>query len=164
MLLPPLFQFILNCSFHFHFTKRNCDVSMIPFVASFAHLSANSFPLIPICADTHTNIIFSPIILIPHSVCCNSIKTSGLPSDLLIFKLINEELESEHITAQRSHLFNHCNAYKISIIHGDMHKIMIFILYFKFYFKTRLEGHKNTHCQGIIYLFYYYYYMKDGIW
>ena len=75
------------------------------FVASFVHLSATSFPLIPICAGIHTSIIVSPIIWILYNVCCISIKTSGLPTDFLFFKLINKELESEHITVLRGLTF-----------------------------------------------------------
>ncbi len=87
------------------------------FTASFASLSAVSFPWIPICAGTHKNTTVIPIIWILYNVCIISIKMSGLLSEWLYNKLANDAHESEQITDFKGLISSiHCIANNSAII------------------------------------------------
>ncbi len=78
-LLLPLFSHLMfGCALHFCFAIDlwYCYIKLFLFVASFAHFSAVSFPLIPTWDGT--NAMLSPIIWILYIVCCISISLTNL--------------------------------------------------------------------------------------
>ena len=96
---------LLDWRFNFRFIKGNHDVNMIPFRCFLC-----TFVSYFISFDSYMRryIILSPIIWILCTVMFAAFPLKHLVFPLICyyFKLINEELDSEHITYQRSHLFN----------------------------------------------------------
>lgn len=96
LLLPHLFFYLCLIMIFISLLLKGTVISIwLILVASIAHVSAVSFPMI--WAGIHANVMLSPIIWILNNVCWISIKTSGLLSKWLCFKLIQDKLVSEHI-------------------------------------------------------------------